>query len=237
MASTSALPPAKSRVLVCGDLFDKGGSHWQQSMGLGEFIDTDPPPQTVFFVGRVKKHVAGNEAEVYFTFDRSRTNVKPEQICKVIGDEARYPPFWVFRHNKTGVFKVSGVTFEKAGADDVRMPQRFDTNDPGDATPKRNPINVIAQMVPGAPRRRLRRRATTVQPNNEPVAAVAATATAVAATATANNQPAPAPNPAPPHTDIDGNESDASFETDNEHEQTHWLRIDPVWVNCDEGHT
>jgi len=201
MAALQQRAPIGSRVLVCGDLFDKDASHWQQSMGLGEFINTDPPAQTVFFEGKVKKHVANNEMEVYFSFDRSRVNIKPAQIYKVIDNDTHYPEFWVFRPGQTGIFRVRGVTFEKVGEEDIKMPQRFDTNNSGDARPLSKLVRRVTPVADG--RRVSARLAQNQAPDATPVAAAAAVATVPAAAATPIR---------------DGSESDNSFATDSDHE-------------------
>ena len=121
MASLAGVYPIKTRLLVCGDLFDRDGTHWQQSMGLGEFIDSDPPAKTVFFEGVVKKHVSDTKIEVYFPFDRTRSNLELTQVYKIIDDNTSYPVFWVFRPGKPGLYKVRGVTFEKAGPEDIKI--------------------------------------------------------------------------------------------------------------------
>ena len=46
-------PNVGTHVLVCGDIFDSGGTHWQRAMGLGPCINVDPPRGTVFFAGTV----------------------------------------------------------------------------------------------------------------------------------------------------------------------------------------
>ena len=123
MATIEGRYPIGTRVLVCGDLFDKDVTHRQQNMGLGECINSDPPAQTVFFECKVKKHVARNEIKVYISFDRSITNIKPAQVYKLIDNDTRYPDFWVFRPDQTGLFRVRGVTFEKTGEEDIKMSQ------------------------------------------------------------------------------------------------------------------
>ena len=40
-----------THVLICTDIFDVDGTHWQRKQGFGEFIDTDPPLNTVFLAG------------------------------------------------------------------------------------------------------------------------------------------------------------------------------------------
>ena len=42
-----------THVLICTDIFDVDGTHWQRKQGFGEFIDTDPPLNTVFLAGTV----------------------------------------------------------------------------------------------------------------------------------------------------------------------------------------
>ena len=114
--------PINSRILVCDDLFNRGGTHWQQSMGLGEFIDSDSPANTVLFEDKVKKHVADNEVEVYYPFDRTTPNIEPTQIYEMIDNDVSYPDFRVFRPGETGLFRVRGVTFQKIGAFDIKIP-------------------------------------------------------------------------------------------------------------------
>ena len=58
------------------------------------------------------------------------------------------------------------------------MPQRFDTDECGVATPLRNPIDSIRQMAQRAPLRRLRSRAA---PQNQDVTAAPVAVAAAAA--------------------------------------------------------
>ena len=74
-----------ARVLVCGDLFDTDNTHWQQCLGFGEYIDTDPPAKTVFFHARVTQ-VKDGEMMLYFEFDETCMLVLPEQIYQVLSE-------------------------------------------------------------------------------------------------------------------------------------------------------
>ena len=69
-AETVILPPIGSCVIVYyGDMFDKNGARILVSkleIWSGEFIDSDPSKNTVFFEGQVLKYVVNNEFQYYF---------------------------------------------------------------------------------------------------------------------------------------------------------------------------
>ena len=52
-SSDEPVYPLGTHVLICPDIFDVNDTHWQQKQGFGEYIDTDPPANTVFLAGIV----------------------------------------------------------------------------------------------------------------------------------------------------------------------------------------
>ena len=216
-AGTAIVPPIGSRVLVCGDMFDSEESHWQRSCGLGEFIDSDPPKNTVFFEGKVLKYVRNYVFQAYFLFDKTKINVRPDQVYKIIENETPLPEFWVFRPDYGDqLYRVKGVTFIKAGDEEIKTPQSFDSNNANGATPLSSPAAAVqedaaAPEPPPQPRRQRRRRAVRNNVNAAPAAAVVAAPVAMAAPAV--------PAIVEPHAVRDGSESDDDFATDSDQEE------------------
>ena len=132
-----------AHVLVCGDIFDADNSHWQQSMGLGEYTNTDPPEKTVFLVAKVEKLLPEDEIRLKFLIDHGKITVRVDEIDSTMApDHALPPPIWVFREGKgQRLFRLEGVVFKKGGLQEVAKPQIFASADlPSSELPKRKEV-------------------------------------------------------------------------------------------------
>ena len=163
-------PKAGTHVLVCGDIFDTGGTHWQRAMGLGPFINVDPPRNTVFFAGTVRDtETPADEVEVYFKFDNSVCNVKLDQIKRTIA-ELPSEVFWVYRAGRPPkLHRTVCVLWE---GENVNRPMRFPRATSSVAPRKRQLGGVRTVMRPRQRARRSNRRQN--QTNNRRAAAPAA---------------------------------------------------------------
>ena len=83
--------PLGARVLVCGDLFDADNTHWQQSIGFGQYIDTDPPAKTVYFEAKVTRHLD----------DELKKRVYTSKFCR----ECKLEPRWTYATRTGESFK------------------------------------------------------------------------------------------------------------------------------------
>ena len=100
----------------------------------------------MFLEGKVIKHVANNVFQAYFIFDKTKANLTPEQVHKIIENDVPLPEFWVFRADDGNTLsKVRGVTFIKAGEQEIKRPQSFDSNNAHGATPLSKPTTPVEE--------------------------------------------------------------------------------------------
>ena len=96
--------------------------------------------------------------EVSFIFDNTTATFRADQIQKILEEDEARDVFYVFRPG-TGrkLHRVEGVVFMKAGTAEVAKPQLFETDDPGDAQPKKKHHVSVGGAVQVNTRRSRRR--------------------------------------------------------------------------------
>ena len=71
-------------VLVCADMFDRGGTGYLQGIGLGPALHTDPPAKTVFFVDKITRLLPRRKrCRVKILVDNAVLDVKDNVIFRL----------------------------------------------------------------------------------------------------------------------------------------------------------